>query len=83
MAAFTINTAMESTSNDRLKLALRVLTSRYDRTVKVSDSEIETLRSYFRGNAAGMSLDDLAVGVIQQQLNERTIRPKKAKGESA
>jgi hypothetical protein len=83
MAAFTINTSMESTSNDRLKLALKVLTSRYDRTMKVSDSEIETVRSYFRGDAADMSLDDLAVGVIQQELNERTMGRKKAKGESA
>jgi len=74
---------MESTSNDRLKLALRVLTSRYDRTVKVSDSEIKTLRSYFRGDAADMFLDDLAVGVVQQELNGRTIGPRKAKGESA
>jgi hypothetical protein len=74
---------MGSTSNERLKLALKVLSSRYDRTVKVSDSEIETLKSYFRGDVAAMSLDDLAGAVIQQELNERMIEPDKAKGEPA
>jgi hypothetical protein len=73
---------MGSTSNERLKLALKVLSSRYDRTVKVSDPEIETLKSYFRGDVAAMSLDDLAGAVIQQELNERMIEPDKAKGDS-
>ena len=71
---------VESTSNERLKLALKVLSSRYDRTVKVSDHEIETLRSYLLGDGAGLSIDDLAGDVIQQEL--KTARAK-AKGESA
>ena len=71
---------MESTSNERIKLALKVLSSRYDRTVKVSNSEIETLKSYLCSDAAGLSIDDLAGDVIQQEL--KTARAK-AKGESA
>jgi hypothetical protein len=74
---------MGSTSNERLKLALKVLSARYERMVKVSDSDIEILKSYFRGDGTAMSLDDLAGAVIQQELNGRTIEPEKAKGESA
>ncbi|MCU1274066.1 MAG: hypothetical protein JWO48_1497 [Bryobacterales bacterium] len=70
-------------SNERLKLALKVLSSWYDRTVKVSDHEIVTLRSYLRGEVAEMSIDDLAGEVIQQELNERKTVCEKAKGEPA
>jgi hypothetical protein len=61
---------MNSASNERIKLALKVLSAPYDRTVKVSDSEIETLKSYFQGDVAGRSGEDLAGEVIQRELNE-------------
>ena len=80
MYPFTINTHMESTSNERLKLALKVLSSRYDRTVNVSDDEIETLKSYLCGAGSGLSIEDLAGDVIQQELKTAGAR---AKGESA
>lgn len=71
---------MESTSNERLKLALKVLSSRYDWTVKVSDDEIEILKSYLCGDGSGLSIEDLAGDVIQQELKTAGAR---AKGESA
>jgi hypothetical protein len=69
---------MDSTSNERIKLALKVLSARYSRTVTVSESEIEALKSYLPGNAAGLSTDDAAGQVIQRELNEFKARREKA-----
>jgi hypothetical protein len=80
MSSSTINTQVESTSNKRLKLALKVLSSWYDPTVEVSDHEIVTLKSYLRRDVAGLSIDDLAGEVIQQELK---IARDKTKRESA
>jgi hypothetical protein len=74
---------MESTSNERIKLALKVLSARYDRTVTVSKSEIEALKSYFQGVGTQMSTEDLAGEVIQQELKEKKIPREKVKGETA
>ena len=74
---------MDSTSNERLKLALKVLSSRYDRTVTVSESEIETLKSYLQGDVAGMSAEDFAGEVIQKELNQLKAAREKAEGTSA
>jgi hypothetical protein len=73
---------MESTSNERIKLARKVLSARYDRTVRLSESEIETLKSYVQGEATEMSTEDLAGEVIQQELKEQKIAREKSKGES-
>ena len=61
---------MDSASNERIKLALRVLSARYDRTVKVSESEIEALKSYLPGDVVGLSTDDVAGQVIQKELKD-------------
>jgi hypothetical protein len=74
---------MESTSNERIKLALKVLSARYDRTVTVTKSEIEALKSYFQGVVTEISTEDLAGEVIQQELKEKKIPREKAKGETA
>ena len=76
-------TSMDSTSNERIKLALKVLSARYDRTVTVSESEIETLKSYVQGNSAEMSVEAMAGEVIQRELNRLKSAREKAEAASS
>ena len=61
---------MHRLATERIKLALKVLDSRYDRTVKVTNAEIETLKkSYLAGDVAGLMIEDIAVAVIHEELD--------------
>ncbi len=62
---------MDGLAKARVRLALRVLSSRYDGTISVTDSEIEILKSYFEGDLAGMRIDDIAAAVIHRELDEQ------------
>ena len=55
----------------RLSLALKILSSRYDRTIAVTDDEIELLKTYFEGDRAGMTIHDIAAVVIRQELDRQ------------
>jgi hypothetical protein len=61
---------MDGLATERLTLALKVLDSRYDYTVKVTNAEIETLKkSYLAGDLAGLKIEDIAVAVIHEELD--------------
>jgi len=65
---------MDGLTKERVQLALRVLSSRYDRTVAITEAEIETLKSYFHGDLDGMPIDDIATAVIHRELDgKRTV----------
>ena len=61
---------MDGLATERIKLALKVLDSRYDGTVKVTNAEIETLKkSYLAGDLAGLVIEEIAVAVIYEELD--------------
>jgi hypothetical protein len=65
---------MDGLTKKRVQLALRVLSSRYDRTVAITEAEIETLKSYFPGDLDGMHIDDIATAVVHKELDgERNV----------
>ena len=65
---------MDGLTKERVQLALRILSSRYDLTLRVTDAEVETLKSYFPGDLDGMRIDDIATAVIHRELDgERTV----------
>jgi len=60
---------MDRLTKERVQLALRVLSSRYDRTIAITEAEVETLKSYFPGELDGMPIDDIATAVIHRELD--------------
>ena len=61
---------MDGLATERMKLALKVLDSRYEGTVKVTNAEIETLKkSYLAGDLAGLVIEEIAVAVIYEELD--------------
>jgi len=61
---------MDGLATGRMKLALKVLDSRYEGTVKVTNAEIETLKkSYLAGDLAGLAIEEIAVAVIYKELD--------------
>jgi len=61
---------MDGLATERIKLALKVLDSRYERTVKVTNAEIETLKkSYVAGDLAVLIIEDIAVAVVHEELD--------------
>ena len=62
---------MDGLAKARVRLALQVLSSRYDLTISVTDAEVETLKSYFHGDVAGMRIEDIAAAGIHGELNRQ------------
>ena len=61
---------MDRLATERIKLVLKVLDSRYDSAVKVTNAEIETLKkSYLAGDLAGLAIEEIAVAVIYEELD--------------
>ena len=61
---------MDGLATERITLALKVLSSCYDRRVKVTNAEIETLKkSYVAADLAGLMIEDIAVAVIHEELD--------------
>jgi len=61
---------MDGLATERIKLALKVLDSCYDRKVKVTNAEIETLKkSCLAGDLAGLVIEEIAVAVIYEELD--------------
>jgi len=65
---------MDGLAKERVWLALRVLSARYDCTIRVTNTEVETLKSYLHGDLDGMLVDDIAVAVIRRELDGNRIR---------
>ena len=60
---------MDGLATERMKLALKVLDSRYEGAVKVTNTEIETLKkSYLAGDLDGLVIEEIAVAVIYEEL---------------
>ena len=55
-----------------MKLALRILSAFYDSTMTVTKTEMEALKSSFKGDSSGMSIEEIAVATIQRELNLRS-----------
>ena len=55
-----------------MKLALRILSAFYDSTVSVTKTEMEALKSCFKGDSNGMSIEEIAVAIILRELNLRS-----------
>jgi hypothetical protein len=55
----------------RMSLALKVLSSRYDHTITVTDDEIRLLKTYIEGDQAGMTIHDVAAAVIRHELDRQ------------
>jgi hypothetical protein len=71
---------MDGLASERIKLALKVLDTRYDCTVKVTDVEIETLKkSHVAGDVAGLEIEEIAIAVIHQELDRLKIPRQRAK----
>jgi len=71
---------MDGLATERMKLALKVLDSRYEGTVKVTNAEIETLKkSYLAGDLAGLAIEEIAVAVIYEELDCRKTAQQQAK----
>ncbi len=61
---------MNGLATERLALALKVLDSRWDHTVKVTNAEIETMKkSYVAGDLAGLMIEDIAIAVVHEELD--------------
>ena len=71
---------MDGLATERMKLALKVLDSRYEGTVKVTNAEIETLKkSYLADDLAGLAIEEIAVAVIYEELDCRKTAQQQAK----
>ena len=55
----------------RLKLALKVLSSRYDRAITVTEDEIRLLKTYHEGDRSEMTIHDVAAAVIRRELDQQ------------
>jgi hypothetical protein len=64
---------MEGLTIQRIRLALKILSSRYDRTIAVTDDEIRLLKTYFDGDRVGMTIHDIAAAVVRRELDEQKI----------
>jgi hypothetical protein len=70
---------MDGLTMQRLRLALKILSSRYDQTIAVTDDEIKLLKTYHEGDRAGMTIHDIAAAVIRQELDrQKTARRSKS-----
>jgi hypothetical protein len=64
---------MEGLTIQRIRLALKILSSGYDRTIAVTDDEIGSLKTCFEGDRAGMTIHDIAAAVVRRELDQQKI----------
>ena len=62
---------MHPTPIERIKLALRALPSHDTNASPLTPSELERLKSWFEGDATGMSAAQVAQAVIQQEMQKQ------------
>jgi hypothetical protein len=62
---------MDGLTMQRLKLALKILSSRYDHTIAVTDDEVRLLKTYLEGDRTGMTIHDIAAAVIRRELDQQ------------
>jgi hypothetical protein len=67
---------MDGLTTQRIRLALKILSSRYDRTIVVTDDEIGLLKTYFEGDRVGMTIHDIAAAVVRRELDQQKIAPR-------
>ena len=62
---------MDEAAIERLRIAVRVLNLKYDHSDsdKVTEAEIEILKSYLGGDLANLAVADIATAVIRRELN--------------
>jgi hypothetical protein len=62
---------MDGLTMQRLGLALKILSSRYDSTITVTEDEIRLLRTYDHGDRSEMTIHDVAAAVIRRELDQQ------------
>ena len=72
----TQNARVDQDAQERVLLALKILTSSYDPNVenKVTQEEIDELKSYLGNEASHLSLDEVACIVIQREIKRQEER---------
>jgi hypothetical protein len=59
---------MEEATIERLRIAVKILNSPFDHNEKVTEAEIETLKSYLGGDLTNLAVEDIAAAVIRREL---------------
>ena len=65
---------MDACSIDRIKLALKVLCAHYDSSQKITQADIDNLKSCLGGETKDISLEVIARTVVQRELNSEKAR---------
>jgi hypothetical protein len=59
---------MDEATLERLRIAVRVLNSRHFHSAKVTDTEIEILKSYLGREFNNVTVEEIAAAVIRREL---------------
>jgi hypothetical protein len=68
---------MDQAAIEWLRIAVKILNSPYAQNEKITEAEIETLKSYLGGDLTNLSVEDIAAAVIRRELN---LKSKKTSG---
>jgi hypothetical protein len=60
---------MDEAAIERLRIAVRVLNLHHAHSDKVTEAEIEILKSYLGGDLSNVAVEDIATAVIRRELN--------------
>jgi hypothetical protein len=60
---------LDEAAIERLRIAVKILNSPYNHNEKVTDAEIETLKSYLGGDFTNPAIEDIAAAVIRLELD--------------
>lgn len=60
---------MDQAAIERLRIAVKVLNLPYGHNEKVTEAEIETLKSCLGGDLTNLTVEDIAAAVIRRELN--------------
>jgi len=69
MACDIATLMLDEAAIERLRIAVKVLNSPYNHNEKVTDAEIETLKSYLGGDFTNLAIEDIAAAVIRLELD--------------
>ena len=69
MACDIATLMLDEAAIERLRIAVKVLNSPYNHNEKVTDAEIETLKSYLSGDLTNLAIEDIAAAVIRLELD--------------
>ena len=59
---------MDEAAIERLRIAVRILNLRYDPSEEITETEIETLKSYLGSDVTNVAVEEIAAAVIRREL---------------